>query len=124
MVGSAFAEAMEHHPDNPDRLNREPEVTITSAQVYAENGTLAAIIEYVPVGGGTQTVTVDGVPEERIHPFSATYHVRFISPDRMVADELRDTDSYEEACALAIKYAAKLNEHATRVAELADDLKV
>src|SRR4249919_94252 len=102
----------------------EPDVTITSAQVYADNGTVAAFIEYVPVGGGVRTVTIDGVAEDQTHPLSVIYHVRFISPDRMISDELRTVDSYEEACALAIKYAGKLNEHATRVAELADDLKV
>jgi hypothetical protein len=102
----------------------EPVVVITAARVDASNGTLAALIEWVPVGGGTQTVTVDGVAENREHPSSTVYHVRFISPDRMVPDVLREADSYEDACALAVKYAAKLNEHAARVAALADDLKV
>lgn len=102
----------------------EPEVLITSARVDAANGTVAAEIEWVPIGGGSQIVTVDGVAQERIHPSSFKYHARFVSPDRMIPDELREAASFEEACALAVKYAAKLNEHAARVASLADDLKV
>jgi len=102
----------------------EPGVVITSARVDTANGTMAAIIEWVPVGGGVQVVNVDGVPEERVHPSSTIYHVRFISPDRMVPDEIREVDSYEDACALGVKYAAKLAEHAKRVDALAADLKV
>lgn len=102
----------------------KPEVLITSARVDAANGKEAAIIEWVPVGGGKQMVTVDGTPEERIHPSSSTYHVRFVSADRTISDEIRDVASYKEACTLAIKYAEKLNEHADRIASLTDDLKV
>ena len=102
----------------------EPEILITEARVDAANGTVAALVQWIPIGGGSRTVTVDGVPEEQVHPISSTYHVRFISPDRMVPDELRSADSYEDACALAIKYANNLNAHAKRVAALADDLKV
>ena len=101
-----------------------PGVEIISAHVYAGQGRLAATIDRVDVGGGTQVVTVDGVPEERVHPASRTYHVRFISPDRMIADELRTTEDYDEACALAEKYAAKLDEHAQQVGELAARLRV
>lgn len=97
---------------------------ITSARVDAANGAVAATIDLVPIGGGRQTVSVDGVPEDRIHPTSTAYHVRFISPDRMVSDEVRTVGSYEEACKLAEKYAAKLAEHAQRIDELAADLKV
>jgi hypothetical protein len=100
------------------------DVVITSARVDAANGMLAALIEWVPIGGGSQTVTVDGVAEERTHPSSAVYHVRFVSPDRMVPDVLRAAGDYDEACELALKYAAKLNEHADRLADLASDLKV
>lgn len=102
----------------------EPQVVITSARVDAEGGRPAALIEWVPVGGGTQTVTVDGVAQERLHPSSEVYHVRFISPDRMIPDELREADSFGDACALAVKYAARLGEHAARLAEIAEDLKV
>ena len=105
-------------------MGSEPEVVITSARVDTANGMTAATIEWVPVGGGTQLVTVDGTPEERVHPSSTIYHVRFLSPDRMVPDELREVATYGEACALAVKYAAKLAEHARRVDELATDLKI
>jgi len=103
---------------------KSEDVTILTAQVMSEKGTVAAFIELVQIGGGSQTVTVDGVPEERVHPTSSIYHVRCISPDRMVPDQLISVDSYEEACALAVKYAQKMDEHADRVAALADDLKI
>lgn len=102
----------------------KPAVTITSARIDSVGGRTAATVEWVPVGGGSQTVTVDGVAEERVHPSSTVYHVRFLSPDRMVPDELRAVDSYEEAVKLGCAYAAKLDEHARRVDELAGDLKV
>lgn len=99
-------------------------VTITAARVDTNNGTVAAVIERVAVGGGTQLVTVDGVPEERVHPSSTVYHVRLVSPDKMVSDQLREAASYEAACELAEKYAAKLAEHAERVDALTADLRV
>lgn len=99
-------------------------MSILTAQVMSEKGTLAAFIERVQIGGGSQTVTVDGVAEDRVHPTSEVYHVRCISPDRMVPDTLVSVDSYDEACKLAVKYAQKMDEHADRVAELVDDLKV
>jgi hypothetical protein len=99
-------------------------VVITSARVDAANGTVAAIVELVAIGGGSQVVTVDGTAEERIHPSRTVYHVRFISPDRMLPDELRVVDSFEEGCALGEKYAARLDEHARRVADLAMDLRI
>ena len=99
-------------------------VVITAARVDSPDGRVAATIERVGVGGGTQVVTVDGVAEERTHPSSTVHHVRFISPDRMIPDEMRAVDSYEEACELAEKYAVKLDEHAARVDALAADLRV
>jgi hypothetical protein len=99
-------------------------VVITAARVDSPAGRVAATIERVGVGGGTQVVTVDGVAEERVHPASTVYHVRFLSPDRMIPDELRAVESFDEACELAEKYAVKLDEHAARVDELAADLKV
>ena len=102
----------------------EPSVTITAARVDAADGRPAAHISLVEVGGGEQVVTVDGVPEVRVHPSSRLYHVRLLSPDKFVPDQLRDAATYEEACALGVKYAAKLAEHAARVDELAADLEV
>ncbi len=105
-------------------MSNEPEIVITAAQVATAAGSAAATIERVPIGGGVQTVNIDGVLEDRIHPASTVYHVRFVSPDKMVPDELRAVASYDEACALAVKYAAKLDEHSRRVNELVADLKV
>lgn len=102
----------------------EPVVVITSARVDRPDGRPAAVIEWVPVGGGTQVVTVDGTAEERVHPSSSVFHVRFLSPDKMIPDELRDAATYEEAVALGVKYASKLAEHAAQVDALAADLKV
>jgi hypothetical protein len=99
-------------------------VTITAARVDRPDGQPAATIELAEVGGGEQVVTVDGVPETRVHPKSQIYHVRLLSPDKFVPDVLRDAASYEEACALGCKYAAKVAEHAARVDELAADLAV
>jgi hypothetical protein len=101
-----------------------PSVTIVSAVVRAGSGAVAATVDLVPVGGGTQVVTVDGTPEERVHPASEEFHVRLISPDRMLPDDLRTAGSYDDAVRLACAYAARLDEHADRIAGLAADLKV
>src|SRR5689334_18016267 len=97
---------------------------ICTARVLASDGTLAATIARVDIGGGTQLVTVDGVAETRTHPSWTVWHVRLISPTRMMPDELREEQDYDAAVKLAEAYAAKLDEHAERIAELADDLKV
>ena len=102
----------------------EPEVVITAARVQSEDGKPVAEISLVEVGGGEQVVTVDGVKETRVHPRSVVYHVRLLSPDKFVPDQLREAASYEEACALGVKYAAKVTEHAARVDALAADLEV
>jgi hypothetical protein len=97
---------------------------VTSARVESAHGRVAATIDLVEVGGGSQTVTVDGTPEERIHPTRQIHHVRLLSPDRMIPDELREAGTYGEAVELAERYAALLDAHADRIAGLADDLKV
>lgn len=102
----------------------DPNVVITGAHVYTGDGRLAATIDLVEVGGGSQTVTVDGVPEERVHDKGVLFHVRFQAPDRFLPDELREASSYGEAVGLATAYAAKLDEHADQIAKLADSLKV
>lgn len=101
-----------------------PAVVITAARVDCPDGTPAAHIELVEIGGGSQTVTVDGIPEERIHPRSQVHHVRLISPDRMLPDTLREAGSYDEAVKLGTAYAVKLAAHAGRAAELAADLEL
>lgn len=100
------------------------EVVITSARVDTADGRTAAVIDMVQVGGGTQTVTVDGTPEDRVHDLTRVFHVRFLSPDRMIPDDLRTADTFDDAVELGRKYAAKLAEHGERIASLADDLKV
>lgn len=102
----------------------DAEVEIMSARVLTAAGETAAWIERVEIGGGSQTVTVDGVPEQRVHPRSALYHVRLLSPDRMIPDQLRETDDYDTAVKVGQVYAGKLDVHAERVANLAEDLKV
>lgn len=101
-----------------------PDVQIMIAHVTVDDGPPLAVIERVRIGGGTQTVTVDGVPEERVHPSFWRYHARLISPDRMIPDQLLETETYDEAVEVALKYADKRIEHADRLTALAEDLKV
>ena len=98
--------------------------TVTAARIDLADGRQAAEITAVDVGGGEQVVTVDGTRETRVHPSSRVYHVRLLSPDRMIPDQLREAPSFEVACELGEAYAAKLAEHAAQVDELAAGLKV
>ncbi len=102
----------------------KPAVTITSARVDTAGGAPAAWVELVEIGGGEQVVTVDGTAEVRVHPRSQLYHVRLLSPDKFIPDVLREAATFEEACALGVKYAAKMTEHQARVDELVTDLAV
>ena len=52
------------------------------------------------------------------------FHVRLVSPDRMVSDQLREVDSYEQAVKLGETYAERLDDNAQRLADLAADLQV
>jgi hypothetical protein len=99
-------------------------VQIMVAHVVMPDGTVAAYVERVRLGGGTQVVTVDGVPEERVHPTSDSHHVRLLSPDRMIPDQLLDATTYEDAVELGLKYATKRAEHAAQIDDLAASLKV
>lgn len=101
-----------------------PELHIMIAHVTVNDGPPLATVERVKIGGGTQTVTVDGVPEDRVHESFYLYHVRLISPDRMIPDQLIETESYDEAVEAALKYGDKRVEHAARVEALAADLKI
>lgn len=98
-------------------------VAVMMARVDLD-GAAVAYIEAVTIGGGMQVVTVDGVPEERVHPTFHRFHVRMLSPDRMIPDQLREAETYEEALELGTLYARKRAEHAARVDQLAEDLKV
>ena len=102
----------------------EPVVVITAARVDTVAGITAAQVDLVEIGGGEQVVTVDGVAEVRVHRSSRVYHVRLLSPDKFVPGILREAATYEDACALGLRYAAKLTEHAARVDELVADLAV
>lgn len=102
---------------------RRSRVIITSARAETADGAVAATIDRVAVGGGEQIVTVDGTAETRVHASSVVYHVRLITPGLTIPDELRECGTYEEACAAAEDYAAKLDANAGRIAELAADLK-
>jgi hypothetical protein len=53
------------------------------------------------------------------------FHVRLLSPDRMIPDELRQVPTFDEAVSLGTGVRRdRLDEHAQRIAELAEDLKV
>jgi hypothetical protein len=105
------------------KLTAESQVEITGARVTVDAAEVA-LIEAITIGGGVQVVTVDGIPEERVHPVFRRFHVRLLSPDRIIPDQLLEADTYEEACALALKYAAKRAEHAAQVDALAADLQM
>lgn len=101
----------------------EPTVTITGARVDLPDGTTVVQIDAVTIGGGTQVVTVDGVPEERRHPTLHLFHVRLLSPDRMIPDQLLEAETYEGSVDLALAYAAKRVKHAQQLSDLAADLR-
>ncbi len=103
----------------------QPTVTITGARVDLPDGTTVAQIEAVTIGGGTRIVgQVDGVPVERSDPTLHRFHCRLLSPDRMIPDQLRETETYDEAVELGLVYAAKRARHAQQLDELAADLQV
>lgn len=99
-------------------------VVITGARVDLPDGTTVAQIDAVTIGGGIQTVTVDGVPEDRQHPTLHRFHCRLLSPDRMIPDQLHETETYDEAVDIGVAYAAKRAKHAKQLAELAAELRV
>lgn len=99
-------------------------LVLTTARVDTVDGRPAATIDLIEIGGGSQTVTVDGTPEERIHPTSTVYHVRLLSPDRMLPDQLREAATWDEAVHLGETYARKVEDTAQKLAEIAADLEV
>lgn len=100
-----------------------PQVVVTSARIDLPDGTAVAVVEAVTIGGGVQVVTVDGVPEERQHPTLHRFHCRLLSPDRMIPDQLIETETYDEAVEVGLRFAAKRVEHARQIADLAATLK-
>lgn len=101
----------------------EPTVTITGARIDLPDGTTVVQIEAVTIGGGTQVVTVDGVPEERQHPTLHRFHCRLLAPDRMIPDQLLDVETYEEAVEAGVRYAEKRAKHAQQLSDLAAELR-
>src|SRR5712691_4559617 len=97
----------------PSKPSRVPD----TSQVFTPEGRLAALVERTPVGGGTQVVTVDGQPEERVHPKSVVYHARLLSIDPMhQSDVIQDFGTWDEAVAAAEAYAARLDAVAEQAA--------
>jgi hypothetical protein len=97
-----------------------PELHIMIAHVTVDDGPAVAIVERVTIGGGIRVI--EG--EEHQHPTFVRHHCRLISPDRMMPDQLIETETYEEAVAVAMKYADKRVEHAARIDQLTTDLRV
>jgi hypothetical protein len=95
-------------------------VEVTSAVVRGGDGAVLATLDLVPVGGGTRVI--EG--EVHTHAASEVWHVRLISPDVSLPDQLRECADYEAAVSLGEAYAVKVAEHADRVADLARDLEV
>jgi len=89
-------------------------IVSTAARVTLPDGRLAATIDEVPVGGGTQVKTVDGEKVETVHDSSKVYHLRLISLDRSVPDELREFSDYDEAVAAGVAYADRLEQSAAQ----------
>jgi hypothetical protein len=97
----------------------DPVVTVTGARVDTAEGREAARLVLVRVGGGTQTVTVDGTPEERQHPASEEWHIRLLALDPMLPDRLETAADYDSAVAVAADYAVKLAAVVAQAAALA-----
>lgn len=97
-----------------------PTVQIMTARVIDDEGTELAWVERVRIGGGTRVI--EG--EEHQHPTFERHHVRLLSPDRMIPDQLLEVESYDEAIALAEEYGARREEHATEVAQLGQRLRM
>lgn len=96
---------------------------ITSARIDGPDGTPACLIERIGVGGGTRTRMVDGTPEDTTDPVSVVYHVRFISPSRMIADELREAADLDAAVELGCRYVDRVAANTQQLADIAADLK-
>jgi hypothetical protein len=98
----------------------EPSLQIMVTYVVDEAGQVLAQIERVTIGGGTRVI--EG--EEHQHPTFTRFHVRMLSPDRTIPDELREAETYEAATELAMAYGARRIEHAAQIDELAKSLKI
>jgi hypothetical protein len=82
------------------------EITPTQGELKASDGTIAATVTKIDVGGGTRMV--EG--EEQRHPTSVVYHVRKHSRDPLTPDELVETSSWDEAVGKAKEYLDRVEE--------------
>ena len=94
-------------------------VEIMTARVQVD-GVTVATVDRVLIGGGIRVI--EG--EEHTHPTFERFHVRLLSPDRMIPDQLHDVETYDGAVELAERYAAKRAEHSAQLADLAEALKL
>ena len=94
-------------------------VQIMTARLQVDDVTVATI-ERVLVGGGIRVI--EG--EEHVHPSFERFHVRLLSPDRMISDQLHDVETYDDAVELAERYRHKRAEHSAQLADLAEALKL
>ena len=100
-------------------------VLITEARVQLDDGTEVARIEAVTIGGGNRIVgQIHGRDVEEPDPVFRRYHAWLLSPDRMIPDQLREAETYDEAVAIGMRYADLRVEHADKVAGLADALRI
>jgi hypothetical protein len=99
-------------------------VVITGARVQLDDGTVVARIERVGIGGGIRTRTIDGEPVDTQEPLLERFHVRLLSQaGPMVADQLADAGTYEEACAVGEEYAVKVAANAEQIAAVVAALR-
>ena len=101
----------------------ETRVVVLTARVELD-GREVALVERVTIGGGTQVITVDGVPQDKVHPTFERFHVRLLSQaGRMVPDQLEEAGDWDEACKIGVAYAERVAANATRIADLQEALK-
>lgn len=98
-------------------------VVVMSAHVVLGDGTVAARIERVLIGGGERTRMIDGTPEVTNDPLFERFHVRLLSQaGPMVGDRMEEAETYEDACVLGEAYAAKVTANAGQIAALRESL--
>jgi hypothetical protein len=99
-------------------------VVITGAQVELDDGTVAARIERVILGGGERTRMIDGVPETTTDPQSIRFHVRLLSQaGPLIPDQLQEAETYEKACLAGEAYAEKVQANQAKIDDLNESLK-
>lgn len=99
-------------------------VEITSAQARID-GKVVARIDLVPTGGGTVSKGRLDNGEEvfETHETGEVFHVRFMSPDPTIPDQLLEVASYADATKAVDAWVKKYESHSAAIAEIAADLK-